>query len=250
MKPRLVSLPVSPYVELARWTLDRAGVAYEEERHAPVFHVLATRRAGGTGVVPVLDLGETSLTDAREVVRRYDPLPDEEGRRVFDGVFDVLGVAVRAWAYAYMLPYREATARAWMEGVPAVERRLVPLLYPALAWLVRRDLKLRTDSVPIQRAIIDRMLPELAARLSDGRRRLLGDATTAADVALASLLAPAVLPAEYRGPLPALAEVPEPMRRDIEGFREHPVGQYALRLYREERERPRGQDPRGRVCRG
>ncbi|MDQ3739699.1 MAG: glutathione S-transferase [Actinomycetota bacterium] len=238
MTPRLISLPVSPYVELARWTLDRAGVAYEEEHHAPVFHVLATRRAGGTGVVPVLDLGDESLTDARQVVQRYDPLPDEEGRRVFDDVFDVLGVAVRAWAYAYMLPHRRATARAWVHGVPALQRRLVPVLYPLLAWLVRRDLGLKPGSVPEQRAIVDAALARLEERLADGRRRLLGDATTAADVALASLLAPAVLPPEYRGPLPALDEVPEAMRRDIEGFREHPVGRYALRLYAEERDAP------------
>jgi glutathione S-transferase len=234
--PLLVSLPVSPYVELARWTLDRAGVAYDEERHAPVFHVLATRRHGGTGVVPVLDLGGERLTDARQVVQRYEPLPDEEGRRLFDEIFDVLGVAVRAWAYAYMLPHRSATARAWAsEGVPAWERRLVPVLYPVLRWLVRRDLELRDDSVPAQRAIIDGAIGRLEERLSDGRRRLLGDATTAADTALAALFAPAVLPPEYRGPLPSLDEVPDSMRRDIEGFRAHPVGRHALRVYREER---------------
>jgi hypothetical protein len=93
----LITLPVSPYVELARWTLDRRGVAYTEEAHAPVFHVLATRRHGGTGTVPVLDLGSESLIDARHVVRRFDPLPDAEAEQLFDELFDVLGVAVRAW---------------------------------------------------------------------------------------------------------------------------------------------------------
>lgn len=236
MAALLVSLPVSPYVELARWTLDRRGVAYVEEAHAPVFHVLATRRHGGSAVVPVLDLGGESLVDAREVVRRFDPLPDAEAERLFDQLFDVLGVAVRAWAYAYMLPHRGPTVRAWTSfGVPAWERGLVRILFGALRIAVRRDLGLTARSVPEQRAIVDLELRDLEERISDGRRHLLADGLTAADVALAALLAPAILPAEYVGPLPALDELPDAMRRDVEHFREHPVGRFAARLYREER---------------
>ena len=74
----------------------------------------------------------------------------------------------------------------------------------------------------------------LEERIADGRRYLVGDALTAADVALAALLAPAILPAEYVGPS-SLEEVPDQMRRDVEHFRQHPVGRFAARLYREER---------------
>jgi len=234
-QPIMVTLPVSPYVELARWTLDRLGIAFREEGHAPVFHVLATRRHGGTGVVPVLDLGDRSLTDARQVVQHFDPISDPEVRAVFDDAFDVLGVAVRAWAYAYMLPQRAATTRTWLVGIPDLERRLVPPLYPVLAALVGRELKLTTASVGEQRAIMDAAVERLAARLSDGRQYLCGGAFSQADRAVASLIAPAVLPPEYGGPLPSLAEMPDAMRRDVEHFREHPVGEFALRVYREER---------------
>ncbi len=236
MTALLITLPVSPYVELARWPLDRRGVAYTEEAHAPVFHVLATRRHGGTGTVPVLDLGSESLIDARHVVRRFDPLPDAEAEQLFDELFDVLGVAVRAWAYAYMLPHRAATVRAWTSfDVPAWERQLVPAVFPILRIAVGRDLGLTGRSVREQRSIIDLALRRLEERIADGRRYLVGDALTAADVALAALLAPAILPAEYVGPLPSLEEVPDQMRRDVEHFRQHPVGRFAARLYREER---------------
>jgi glutathione S-transferase len=230
----MVSLPVSPYVDLARWLLDRRGIAYTEEAHAPVFHLVAARRHGGTGVVPVLDIGERTLIDAREVVEHYgaDLLPPD-ARPLFDEVFDVLGVAVRAWAYAYMLPRRASTVKAWSDRVPELEQRLVPLLYPVLAAAVRANLKLHTGSVPEQRAIIDESLARLEPHL--GGRYLVGDSLTAADLALASLFAPAVLPPEYPGPLPAYDELPEPMRREVDGFRRHPAGEFTLRLYRDER---------------
>ena len=31
---RLVTIPISHYCEKARWALERAGIAYREERHA------------------------------------------------------------------------------------------------------------------------------------------------------------------------------------------------------------------------
>jgi glutathione S-transferase len=233
-RPLMISLPVSPYVELARWLLDLRGVAYVEQAHAPVFHVIPARRHRGTGVVPVLDIGERTLVDAREVVEHYgaDLLPPD-ARPLFDEVFDVLGVAVRAWAYAYMLPRRASTVRAWSDRAPALERRLVPLLYPLLAAAVRSNLKLHTGSVPEQRAIIDESLARLEPHL--GGRYLVGDSLTAADLAFASLFAPAVLPPEYQGPLPSRDELPDPMRREVDAFREHPAGQFTLRLYREQR---------------
>ena len=51
---RLVTIPISHYCEKARWALDRAGIAYREERHVQIVHRVASRRAGGGGTVPVL----------------------------------------------------------------------------------------------------------------------------------------------------------------------------------------------------
>jgi len=244
----MVTVPVSPYCELARWTLDRLSVAFTEECHAPFLHRLATRRHRGGSVVPVLDVGESSLTDARQVVDYYegrapealrlfpaDPAARAECRELFDAFFDELGVAVRAWAYAYQLPLRRSTAKAWIDGAPMLERVIVPVAYPLLAAIVKRSLKLGPDSIPQARRVIDASLERVEARLADGRRHLMGERLTAADLALATLMAPAVLPAEYRGPLPALDELPAAMRADVEGFRGRPAGAYVLRLFGEER---------------
>lgn len=245
----MVCVDVSPYCELARWTLDHLGVTYTQENHVPVLHAVAARRYGGGIVVPVLNLGKghASLTDARQVVDYYglrapeserlfpaDPDEHAQARQLFDELFDRLGVAVRAWAYAYMLPVRASTVRAWIDGAPRLQRAVTPIAYPLLRFAVGRNLGLGPDSIPRERAIIDELLTTLQARLSD-RRYLLGDRLTAPDLALAALLAPAVLPPEYRGPLPAIDELPAAMRREVEQYRAHPVGRFALRLFAEQR---------------
>jgi glutathione S-transferase len=248
-RPLMISVPVSPYVELARWTLDRLAVDYHEERHAPVFNTLAARRHGGSTVVPVLDVGASSLTDARQIVEYYeqrapehlrlypaDPAERAEAHALFDECFDVLGVAVRAWAYAYQLPLRRSTTRAWVDGAPRHERLLVPLVYPLIARRLRAGLKLHAGSIPEQRAIIDASFARLQERLADGRRYLVGGRLTAADLALATLVAPAVLPPGYRGPLPGFDELPAPMQREVRELQAHPVGRFALRLYADERD--------------
>jgi cytochrome P450/glutathione S-transferase len=250
--PYLVSIGVSPYVELARWLLDRLGIPYHEESHVPVFHVLPARRHGGSSVVPVLDIAETTLTDARQVVNYYEarcpanrklyPVDSQTRaatQELFDLFFDKLGVSVRAWAYAYLLPVnRKAVLRVWGEGAPWYERALAPFVYPLLVKAMRRSLLLQPDTVAQQRIEIDAILDRVEALLADKRRFLMGDQFTAADLALATLAAPLVLPAEYHGPAPTLAELPAGMRADVELLRARPAGQFILRLYREERSQP------------
>ena len=89
------------------------------------------------------------------------------------------------------------------------------------------------------------------ALLADGRRYLLGESLTCADITFASLAALAVLPPQYAGrslagrPL-SLEDLDPEWRALVEGFRARPAGQFVLRLYREERladaDRPREVD--------
>jgi len=249
----MITVPVSPFCELARWTLDRLAVPYTEHGHVPIIHLLATRMHHGGVVVPVLDTGSLSLTDARQVLDHYeqcaperlrlfpaDPAEQADARQLFDRFFDHLAVAVRAWAYAYMLPERASTSRVWCVGVPVVEQLAVRVAFPLLAMAVHRDLGLDPGSIAKQEPVIEEIFGEVDARLADGRRYLVGNRLTAADMAFASLAAPAVIPPEYGGPLPTVDELPTPMRAEVERLRTRPAGQFILRLYREDRRAPAG----------
>ncbi|QIF05547.1 hypothetical protein [Roseimicrobium sp. ORNL1] len=69
---RLISTRASPMVEMARWIFERYGIPYAEEAHAPLLHVLATRRAGGGVEVPVVVTSEGVWEGARSFLVGID----------------------------------------------------------------------------------------------------------------------------------------------------------------------------------
>lgn len=244
---RMVSIPVSPYVELVRWVLDWFGLPYTEQRHAPFVHLFAAWRAGGGTEVPILVTPDGPKSNARRSIAYVETIPsahslrpaDPAARTLVDELYEALygpfGIAVRAWAYAYMLPGRRAGVRVWSAGAPTWERWVVRIAYPVLAFLMRRVLRIGPTTIDDERTSIQAVLDRVAGLLADGRRYLAGDAISLADLTLASLAAPAIVPAGYGGPLPTLDEMPPAMRAQVERWRAEPAGQFILRLYRDDR---------------
>lgn len=138
--------------------------------------------------------------------------------------YDELGVAVRAWAYAEMLPVRAVTADLWTAGAPGIERLAVRYGYPVLAAVMRKALRITPTTSRQALAEVDRGFDEVEALLGDGRCYLAGDALTAADLTLAALVGPAVLPTGYGGPLPTSEELPAGMAVDHERLRNRVAG--------------------------
>src|SRR5262245_10923148 len=68
----IVSARVSPMVELARWLFERAHIPYEEEVHAPLIHVIFTRRRKGGLEVPVVVSAASVWKGAREMLDGLD----------------------------------------------------------------------------------------------------------------------------------------------------------------------------------
>jgi glutathione S-transferase len=238
---RLVTIPISHYCEKARWALDRKGIAYREERHVQAVHMLASRRAGGKGTVPVLICEDGVLAESEHIVRWSDP-------SLFDGpeagdiaavsrwLDDGLGPDGRRWIYAQMLTTdRALLLRFNNEGVPAWENALLRAGFGLLAPFVRRELAVHEGTVAADGPRVLHAFDEVAKRLADGRRFLCGDRFTAADLTFACLAAPVIVPPNYGTPLPQPEDLPEPIARDVRAFRAHPAGAYALELFATER---------------
>ena len=249
MMPRLITMPHSHYCEKARWALDLAGVEYVEEAHPPLFHWLATWPRGGRSV-PVFVRDGRDYRDSSEILLHLDEAgsglyPAEATLRrevlALEEEFDErLGPHARRWAYAQLLPHSELLVKAMAPGTPRLERSLLRVFLPLVKLLIRRFLRISERSSRRSLDVVDGVFDQVGQRLQDGRCYLAGDRFTAADLTFASLSAPVLLPAKYRGRMPALDEVPQPMQEQVNRLRATTAGRFALRLFEEHRDSPAG----------
>jgi glutathione S-transferase len=246
----LITIPISHFCEKARWALERAGIPYRERAHLQVFHRVAVRRAGGGLTAPVFVRGDRVLADSSEILdaasaeappelRLYpeDAAGAAEVRELQADFDERLGPAGRRWLY-YELRGRRDIARDYgCTGIPSWQRRSLPLVYPVAARIIDRVLDVDPTTAAASRAAVDATFDEVGERLADGRPYLCGERFSAADLTFAALAAAILMPPEYGVPLPQPQELPAPMADEVNGWREHPAGAHALRMFREERHR-------------
>ena len=248
----LVTIPISHFCEKARWALDRAGVGYTERRHIQLVHIAAVKRAGGGMTAPVLRAPEGVFDESSAILRYADEHVPAERRlypadaaQLADVValeqrFDaVLGPEGRLWLYHEVFKDAKRFTRWNLTGVPAWERIAFPFLLPPAKVVIRRRFGITDETAQAAAEHVDEEFDAVAERLADGRRYLVGDRFSAADLAFAALAAPAIVPPEYGTPLPQPEDLPEDMAAVVLRWRSHPAGQFALRLFREERAAPK-----------
>ena len=244
---RLVTIPISHYCEKARWALDRAGIAYREERHVQIVHRVASRRAGGGGTVPVLVTREGVFAQSADILAYADRHGARAGciprsRRCAPRCSPSSATSMptsapqgRRWMYFHILPRRDLGRDYNCPGVPAWERRAFPLMLGADVGLHPPPLRHRARDRGAGRRGGPADVRRGRRPPGDGRRYLCGDAFTAADLAFAALAAPGSCrpstasrspsPTSCRPTWPPACAPSAPI----------PAGAFACRLFREER---------------
>ncbi len=243
-----ITIPASHYCDKARWALDRAGIAYVEHGHVPLLHWREALKQRGTRTVPILVHDGGVATDSTDILHLIDAqLPAE--RRLFpvdpelraqveawEDRFDKsLGPATRRVVYHHLLIDKPLMVDVLGANTPPHEVTILKLCFPLIAQLMRRGMNITPQKAAQSREKLHAIFADVGAALADGRRYLVGDRLTAADVAFAALASPMLLPDGH----PKLHVAPErgsaAMQADIAALRATPAGQFALRLYREER---------------
>jgi glutathione S-transferase len=236
----------SHYCEKARWALDHFGVEYEEDKHPPLIHWAWSLPSGGGRTVPILRTGTQVIGDSTAIVRFLDAehrngtflYPADGGLRaeveeLEDRISIRLGPHTRRVVYYHLLPHRRLALAAIEPGVGGPQRLVFRVGFPLFRSMMRRGMNIGEASAERSLDFTRQIFGELDERLSDGRRFLVGEVFTAADLSFAALAAPVLLPAEYGAPLPGFDRLPGEAREMIEEFRRTTAGEFALRIYRE-----------------
>jgi glutathione S-transferase len=237
----LITIPISHYCEKARWALDRARVPYRERAHLQVVHWFHVKRAAGGWTAPALRCGSLALSESADIVRWADArgglgLYASEEAGALERDFDArLGPHGRRWMYDAIRGNGGLVRKYGVTGVPGWERRSVPVAFGLVTRVIDRYLKITPESAAKSLRVSREVFDEVRERLADGRRFLVGDRFSAADLAFAALSAPLTMPPEYGVPLPSPDEVPAQMAEVVREMRAHPAGEFALEMYRRER---------------
>jgi glutathione S-transferase len=238
--PRLITIPISHYCEKARWALERAGLPYREEPHLQAIHWAHVWRAGRGRTAPVLVTEEVVLTESADILRWVDArselrLYPPEAAALEARFDDELGPHGRRWMYHRILARPDLVRAYGATGVPRWERAALPPFLPLVKRVINRYLDVDDVTAAESRERVRAVFDQVGARLADGRRYLVGDSFTAADLTFAALAASVLVPSRYGVPLPPVEGLPEPFASEVRAMREHPAGRFALRLYDQER---------------
>jgi len=244
----LVTIPISHFCEKARWALERAGLEYTEQRHIQIIHRFAVKRSGGGTTVPVLRTAEGVFDESSAILGYADEhtapaqriYPDEPSQRAevvaLEQRFDtVLGPQARLWLYHEVFKDARRFAPWNLTGVPGWERRIFPFVLAPAKIVIRRHFGISERSAKEASGRVDEEFDAVAELLSDGRSFLVGERFSAADLSFAALAAPALAPPIYGTPLPQPADMGPEMAEAVMRWRAHPAGEFALRLFSEER---------------
>ncbi len=191
---RLITIPISHYCEKARWSLERAGIDYREERHVQAIHRFAVRRAGGQSTVPVLVTPDGVIAESSEILAWVDERTAPERRlfparatdrseverlcRRFD---EELGPKGRRLMYVHLLADRDLALRFNNAGVPPWEDRALRSGWPLIERVVRRVLDIQPGIEVEDEAAVWHEFDFVAELLADGRPHLCGERFGAAD---------------------------------------------------------------------
>ncbi len=242
-RPRLITIPPSLEAEVARWAMDRYGMAFTEEPHSVPILPGALKRAGAK-TLPALVNDQGVLNGAGEIAGyAQKSFPDKPKlvpeAKIEDGftleIALEFGPSTRSWAYFHLLPERSLMLPVFTRGIPWWEKLLVTLGYGVITGYMGKGLKLSAEGAHASVTRAKEIFDITGKQLADGRSYLLGDTFTLVDIIFAVQASPMLAPENYGGTYPRFEELPQAMQPVVTEMRQHPAGKFALRMYAEER---------------
>ncbi len=206
----LYTFAASQSSEKVRWLLDAAGLRYHEVRLTPFLHLPQNRRISGgfAPSVPILEVDGETLQDSTRILEwlevhraPFELIPTDAPERAAvmqaEARFDMAGPHVVRLMYATLLEQPELVRRLWTQDAKPLHAGLLTVGFPVLKRIFSRGLGITPAALHYSERLVERALRELDRAAEQGRRYLVGDRLSAADVTAAARFAPLICPDEH-----------------------------------------------------
>lgn len=206
----------SHFNEKVRWALDYKGLPSERRSLFPGFHDRTVRRlSGGPTTTPLLVDGGQAISGSAAIVAHLEsrqpspplfPTSDaarREAEKWVSWLDEEIGPAVRLALFHELLADPGFAGRMFTTGQPALKGALYRRLFPRLAPMLRRRMRIDDETAAAARVTIGAGLRRVADA-SDATGYLVGDRFGVADLTAGSLFFPLFFPPQLGFALPTV----------------------------------------------
>jgi len=226
---KLYQFPISHYCEKARWALELKDLPYRKVNLMPGPHARKAKKIAGNSKLPILQHDKNSIQGSAEIITYLDKnfsrrslTPEDPEEQKLAAAWESyadreIGPPVRLISYHTLLEHRDLVIPmmtqdgAWYSGIA------MKAAYPKVSVAMRSLMKINNQSAEQARQQISTALDNIMETLAD-REFLVGDTFTRADLSVAALLAPLIMPQGYGLDWPE--KMPEPLAGQIAGFQD------------------------------
>ena len=243
-KPVLYVFAISHYCEKTRWALDWLGVDYELRHVAPGEHGQIAKKLGAPRTsVPYLSLDGEVIQGSADIVSWAENAspsgksltPDAEAcREIEKRIDDIAGVHIRRYYYSEALVEYPSTVRPiFTRDLPLTKKLMISLAWGKIRKAMISRMDLGTPQGEESKDIVDDELTWIDRLLADGRSYLAGGEFSRADIAVASILAPLVAPAEH--PVYSRLQHPPRLTQELSSWEQRASFKWVREMYAKHR---------------
>ncbi len=224
---KLYQFPVSHYCEKVRWALELKDLPYRKVNLLPGPHVKKAKALASRSELPILEHKSHIVQGSREIITYLDNqfsrrqlTPEHPDARKLAMAWESyadreIGPPVRLLWYHTMLEHKDISVRMLSQDGPWYGNMMVKFAYPKMAEAMREMMNINDDTARQAVGQIEVALNNIQETLGDNEF-LVADTFTRADLAVASLLAPLLMPKGYGSIWPET--IPQPLLGHMTDF--------------------------------
>ncbi len=237
---KLYEFAISHYCEKARWALDHHALPFKRVQLIPGPHILTTKRLAPKTGVPILTHDGKTIQESAAIISYLDEVDPEKSLTPTDSNlrkeaielekycdFEI-GPHLRRYFYNTLLDRPKEVVPLLLQSGPWYGPCLYKIIFPKIRSFMRQSMRINPESAERSKKRLTDAMDNLSQKLI-GKKFLIGNKFSRADVAAASLLAPLCRPINH--PFKWIGQLPEPLESFHEAHKNDPIFKWVLEIY-------------------